>query len=140
MYRKIIIASILLILLSSVILYSYSNLPKPVSINISTDNCSKISISGFGNIYLSTKESIKINRVIEYFNNLNFKKIHRKKIHNETPDCTVVLFDNNGVIIHKLNFYGPLLEYNNEQYKVVLSNTDEFYKSIEDLSISLREN
>lgn len=91
---------------------------RTVNIELNQSNIERINIIGFGSITLDTKDKTNISNSIKYFNSISYLRKFKRQNHNNTPDASLTLYDKDGKEIDKIEFYGDLVEYNGEQYKV----------------------
>jgi len=134
MIKKIITILCIIILLCVTTYYIYKK--TTVNIKLETESISHIKITGFGSISLDTDDKTKINTILEYLRSMKCYKNKKHKVHNNSPDINLIMYDENGTIIDRLEIYGDLAEYKGNQYKVFFmsySNFEKLCKKLNDI-------
>lgn len=85
-------------------------------LTVTSDNIYEIRMNGFGGI--DTQDKNKINKIVKYLNKFRYLKKESDDIHNEGPDISMVMINKEGIIIDRVEFFGNIVRYKDNDYKI----------------------
>lgn len=85
------------------------------------DRIARVQIHTPGVKELNTEDKSKIFKIISKLNTVTFSKRANLQLANEGTDAWIAMFDKNGSVIGKLQFYGDVAVYKGERYKIATS-------------------
>ena len=124
----IMVISLIIFLVKEVTSVSYLNIScdRAEGVDIMVHSCDE-NYNGIDAEY-TTNDVTEVKTIVEFVNTIPFKNLYSER-GSQTPDAWIKILDDKGETIDRLNFYGDLIWYDGELYKIDMA----VYKQIKEL-------